>query len=62
MLEGAKVMVGKSEACRKVGEMASLDSFCVLRRQRCVGRDEETGFESKLEIDEGKDARLRQIT
>ena len=48
MLEAVKVWPGKVEACRKVGATANLDSFCAHRRQRCAGRDEETGFEIKL--------------
>jgi hypothetical protein len=45
VLEAVKMWPGNGGACRKVGATANLDSSCARRRQRTMGRDEETGFE-----------------
>jgi hypothetical protein len=57
VLEAVKVWPGKLGARRKVGTTANLDSFCARRHQRAAGRDEETGFRSNKETDEGQKMR-----
>src|SRR5580693_9963133 len=59
VLGAVKVWPGKGRACRKFGATANLDSSCARRPERSAGRDEETGFRSNKESDEGrKDALL----
>ena len=57
VLGAVKVWPGKLGACRKVGATANLDSSCARRRQRTVGRDEETGFE----IEQKKPERTKDL-
>ncbi|WP_212481651.1 hypothetical protein, partial [Bradyrhizobium liaoningense] len=45
VLEAVKVWPRKSEASRKVGPPANLDSPCARRPGAAAGRDEETGFQ-----------------
>jgi transposase len=59
LLRAVKVWPSKGGACRKFGATANLDSSCARRPGRSAGRDEETGFRSNKETDEGrKDAPL----
>jgi hypothetical protein len=62
VLRAVKVWPSKGGACRKVGATANLDSSCARRPERSAGRDEETGFRSNKETDEGrKDALLLKL-
>jgi hypothetical protein len=60
VLGAVKVWPNKGGECRKVGATANLDSFCARRPERSAGRDEETGFRSNKETDEGRKMRCSE--